>query len=431
MFTALAYLIIILGSISLVRITVFLVGSDIYSVQQTLRKKYRKQLFVPYFTVVVPAHNEENTIRNNLQSLIASNYPRERLQVVVVDDGSVDQTVSIVEQIIQENPKTHIELISQPNAGKAHALNRAIIQHATGELVMCLDADSSILPDAIINAAQYFTDKRVVALSSNVKIRPTKTFLNLIQRYEYLVCYQMKRAQTVFNIEYIIGGIGSTFRRSALKKVGYYDTDTITEDIDLTFKLIRCGNRNNRVIYGSNVIAYTESVLTIKDLIRQRFRWKHGRSQTFLKNLPLFFSFDKCHNKLLTWLYLPYALVADVTFFLEPLVIGFILYIVIAFGDWSTIVGAFAVNGLYVFFNVIAEDTIPLREKIKLAIMAPSMYFFFYILSFIEYVALIKSYLRAKELIKKTNNNCHWEHVERASLTQQENTPQKPNTMSL
>jgi cellulose synthase/poly-beta-1,6-N-acetylglucosamine synthase-like glycosyltransferase len=266
-----------------------------------------------------------------------------------------------------------------------------------------------------VNAASYFVDPRVVALSANVKIRPSGKLFNLIQVFEYLVCYQMKRAQTIFNIEYIIGGIGSTFRHSALMRVGFYDTDTITEDIDLTMKLLRLGGKKHRVIYGSDVIAYTESVLDLTGLIRQRFRWKYGRAQTVVKNHALFFNTSQKHSRWLTWFYLPYALFSDLAFFFEPFMVSYIAYIVIAYGDWVTLASAFGVVGGYIALNILAEDTIPLRQKLALAAIAPFMYFFFYILSYVEYLALIKTYMKFWEIPESIKaRNCGWTHVERA-----------------
>ena len=244
------FLIFLFGSINIIRMVLFMVGSDVYAVHHALKKKnaiVKKKL--PLFTVVIPAHNEENTILRSLLSVAHSEYPKRKLQLIVIDDGSSDTTVAIVQNFLKEHPYVSAQLVTQENVGKAHALNNAMQNFAKGDLIMCLDADSAIEPEALNNAAFYFNDPKVVALSSNVKIRKTRTLLNLIQMYEYLVCYQMKRAQTLFNVEYIIGGIGSTFRHATLKKVGYYDTNTITEDIDLTMKFLKLGNKDHRVVY--------------------------------------------------------------------------------------------------------------------------------------------------------------------------------------
>ncbi len=412
------FLIFLFGSVNIVRMVIFMVGSDVYAVRHHLQKKKAAALpkkKAPVFTVVIPAHNEENTILRSLQSVANSQYPKHKLQLVVIDDGSTDTTVEIVENFLKEHTFLKAELVMQKNAGKAHALNNAMQNYAKGALIMCLDADSAIAPEALNNAAYYFTDPKVVALSSNVKIRKTGTLLNLIQMFEYLVCYQMKRAQTLFNVEYIIGGIGSTFRHSTLQAVGYYDTNTITEDIDLTMKFLTLGNKEHRVIYGSDVITYTESVLNITGLIQQRYRWKYGRTQTFLKHKEMFFSRDKKYTKPLTWIYLPYAIFSDIAFFFEPFMLSYILYVVVRYNDWITIVSAFLVIGTYISLNVLAEDSITWKQRLKLVLIAPSMYFFFYLLSFVEYVALIKSYARFNAIRSSLKGNvCGWEHVARA-----------------
>jgi cellulose synthase/poly-beta-1,6-N-acetylglucosamine synthase-like glycosyltransferase len=411
-----ASLIVIFGLINIFRMAFFMIGSDIYTVKRALRTKRKQQITfgLPTISVIIPAHNEENTIIRTIESVLNATYPHELLEIVVMDDGSTDLTYQMVERYrLLVDGK--FKLVRQENAGKAHALNNGMRHHATGELMMCLDADSTLMPDALVNAASYFVDPRVVALSANVKIRPSGKLFNLIQVFEYLVCYQMKRAQTIFNIEYIIGGIGSTFRRSALIEVGFYDTDTITEDIDLTMKLLRLGGKKHRVIYGSDVIAYTESVLDLAGLIRQRFRWKYGRAQTFIKNRALFFNTSQKHSRWLTWFYLPYALFSDLAFFFEPFMVSYIAYIVIAYGDWVTLMSAIGIIGGYVALNILAEDTLPLRHKLILAAIAPLMYFCFYILSYVEYLALIKTYAKFWEIPRSIrSNNCGWTHVERA-----------------
>src|SRR5260221_6595718 len=224
----------------------------------------------------------------------------------------------------------------------------------------------------------------------------------------------MKRAQTVFNIEYIIGGIGSMYRKAMLKKIQYYDTNTVTEDIDLTMKVLQHGNKKNRVIYAADVVAYTESCLSIQALIRQRFRWKWGRYQTFLKNSNMFFNRNKKYTKPLTCIYLPYALYGDFAFFFEPIIIGYILYVTIHYRDLFTLLTACIVLSIYTAINILAEDTIDIGEKILLVVFSPLMYVLLYIMSFVEYVALLKSLGQMHTLRQSLEDGiCNWKHVER------------------
>ncbi len=411
-----SYLIVILGSVNLIRMAIFLIGSDIYGLMRHIYKKKNNSLpYLPKFSVIIPAHNEEKNILTSVKSVIENYYPVSKLEVIVVDDGSTDNTFNIVKEYKEYNNLDNLKLVYQKNAGKAHALNNGMINHSSGELVMCLDSDSSLEKHAIMNAASYFEDPTVAALSANVKIREGAGLLNLIQRFEYIVCYQMKRAQTLFNIEYIIGGIGSTFRKSAIELVNYYDTDTFTEDIDLTMKIINQGNIDYKAIYGCDVIANTESVLNIKSLIKQRYRWKYGRSQTFYKNRKMFFSSEDKYTKLLTWIYLPYALFCDLAFFLEPLMMFYIFYVVLKYGDYLTLISAMSLCVGYIILNILAEDTLKLKEKIKYLLASPTMYFYMYVMSFVEYVALIKAMINIFNLKNSLKKNiCSWQHVERA-----------------
>jgi cellulose synthase/poly-beta-1,6-N-acetylglucosamine synthase-like glycosyltransferase len=286
---------------------------------------------------------------------------------------------------------------------------------AKGDLVMCLDSDSAIEKNALLATAKHFEDEKLVALAANVKIIDDGSLLSLIQIFEYIICYQMKRAQTIFNVEYIVGGIGSTFRRSMLKRVNFYDTNTITEDIDLTLKIISEGNKKNRVAYGADVVVHTGGVQSISGLIKQRFRWKYGRAQTFWKNRSLFFNTDRKYSRWLTCGYLPFAIFCDFTFLLEPIAAGFIFYVAFRFADPLIVVSALTVISLYIGLNVLAENTIPVKKKLALLPLVPTMYLFFYVLSFVEYMALIKSIPKMHKVPESIRSNvCHWDHVARA-----------------
>ncbi len=397
----------------------FLIGSDIYSLRKHLNKKksFNEKPYIPSFSIVIPAHNESKTIIQCVASVVNNNYPQEKLEIVVVDDGSLDHTSNLLFDYKIKNKINNLKIIKQSNFGKAVALNNGIINETKGELVMCIDADSYLKNDAILKAAQYFKSNQVVAMAANLKIIYTGSLINLIQIYEYIIAYQMKRAQTLYNVEYIIGGIGSTFRRSILEKVKYYDTNTVTEDIDLTMKILRLGNKKFRVVYGADVLAYTSGVLTIKGLIAQRYRWKFGRTQTFLKNKLMFFNSDQKYTKGLTWFYLPFAVFSDLSFILEPILVSYIMYIVIVYSDWITLLSAFLVIFIYICINILAEDAISNKNKIKLLFLAPTMYFYFYILSFIEYIALVKALINFKNLKKSiVEGGCRWQHVDRMAI---------------
>ncbi len=397
-----------------------MVGSDIYNLVEHIRRVSSKRALLPTITVLIPAHNESNTIIPCVQSVTSARYPKEKVQIIVVDDGSTDDTVEQVREYMKKPNAYNVNVISQPNKGKAHALNNALRKYVHTDLVMCLDADSSLDKRALKESAWYFRDQRVVAMAANVRIRPLPTILNFTQRLEYLISYQFKRALTLFNVEYIIGGIGSVFRVSAMRKVNYYDTNTLTEDIDLTMKLIRLGNKENRVIYGPKVLAYTESVLDVPGLIKQRYRWKYGRTQTFLKNPKMFFNFEDKHNKLLTLFYLPYIIFTDIIYFFEPLLTAYLVGASIYYRDVTTLISAFLIMSVYIVMNVIAEDTLTWKERLKLGLASPIMYFLFYIINYVDYIALFKSIWNLGQIYDSVQEGSvavsKWEHVARSKV---------------
>ncbi|HEX7260132.1 MAG TPA: glycosyltransferase family 2 protein [Candidatus Saccharimonadia bacterium] len=407
----LAWIITILGIINLSRITLYMIGADWHDVNHHRRKRVIKSRpYRPYISIIVPAHNEESVILRNLSSIYANDYARK--EVIVIDDGSSDKTLRRARYFKEKHRLANMHVVHQENRGKAGAINNGIMR-AKGSLVMVLDADSALHASALGEVGGYFKDKRVQLAAANIKIIEDGSIFNMMQKFEYLLCYRMKRAQTAFNMEYIIGGIASTFRKSAAKSVNFFDTDTVTEDIDFTLKLIRNDNISKRVIYAPSVIAYTESVQTMSQLIRQRFRWKYGRTQTFIKNKHMFLSRSRKHDWRLTWFQMPFALFSEFTFLLEPLLIGFILYIVIRYQDFGTLLGAYAVMTIYLALNVIAEETETRRSKLRLTALAPLQYPFTFVLTAVEYAASIKTLIHMRQLVRGGGES-RWNHVERS-----------------
>lgn len=407
-------LIAALSLLNFVRIFSMLIGSDLYDIRQILRQKKarRARPYQSEITIVIPAYNEEVGVIRTLDSVLANTYKRK--QVIVVNDGSKDRTANVLRSY-QRKHRGQFTIVTQANAGKAAAINRAVRYHATGSLVMVVDADSLLQPDAIARMVAHFRDRRVMASAANVKIIPTRKLLGVAQRFEYLISYRMKRALTVFNMEYIVGGVGSTFRRSLLLSAGLYDTDTMTEDIDLTVKLIRkYGNKKRRIHYAADVVAYTEHVLNFRSLIKQRFRWKYGRFQTLLKNTALFFNASNKYDKRLTWYQLPYALIGELILLLEPFLVGYILYVVLRFADLTSLISVYIIVTAFIFLTLLGEESESLRAKLGLALLLPLTYVLMYILTAVEFAALVKSARKSRELFRHEMAESSWEHVERS-----------------
>src|SRR5579884_1576561 len=149
---------------------------------------------------------------------------------------------------------------------------------------MCLDADSILHPSAIERAVSYFSDPKIIGVAANVRVIGNRTTLGKLQQFEHMIGYRSKKFYSLSNCEFIVGGVASTYRKSVLKKVKFYDDDTLTEDIGLSLKLIaKEGNRRRRVTYAADVVALTEGVSSFNDLLKQRYRWKMGNLQNLYK----------------------------------------------------------------------------------------------------------------------------------------------------
>jgi len=362
-------------------------------------------------SVIVPAHNEERTLLRNIKSVADSTY--KYIELIIVNDSSTDATKRIAMKFQREY--FGVKVVDVQVRGKAKALNQGL-KYAEGSLVMCLDADSAISKDAIENAVKEFRDESLIALSANVKILPGKGFLNLLQRVEYLMNYQMKKAEVLTNIQYIIGGVGSMYRLKELKEVGLYDTDTITEDIDLSMKMIEFYGKNKRIGYSPSVVVFTEAVLSIPDLYKQRIRWKYGRYQSFLKRKKLFLSTR--YNFLLSWIYLPYALYAELSYLLEPLILVYVLYWIIQFGDFTMLITSLVVFITFTLLQMLgASNGYSVKERVKLALLSIIFIIPMYLVVYYEYLVTVVGIIGIKRIISERKNgvvNCDWKPVDRA-----------------
>ncbi len=231
----------------------------------------------PSVTVLIPAHNEESVIVQTVQSVLLSDYTN--MHVIVVDDGSTDATLELLHTNFGRN--SYVQIIHQANRGKAAALNNAL-SHAQTEIVVTIDADTEIEPDAIRNLLRHFSDPKVGAVAGNVKVGNRSRWLTRWQALEYITSQNMeKRAFDLLNCITVVPGALGAWRRAAIEAAGGITADTVAEDADLTIAIRRLGWR---VTYDEYAIAWTEAPETPGVLIRQRFRWTFGTLQSFWKH---------------------------------------------------------------------------------------------------------------------------------------------------
>jgi cellulose synthase/poly-beta-1,6-N-acetylglucosamine synthase-like glycosyltransferase len=231
----------------------------------------------PTVSVIIPAYNEEDVIVSTVNAALASDYPK--LEVVVVNDGSADTTGELLEEHFGANSR--VRIFSQPNRGKPAALSRALAE-SSGEIVVSIDADTAIEPEAVTKLIRHFADDRVGAVAGNVKVGNRDRWLTRWQALEYITSQNMeKRAFDLLDCIIVVPGAVSAWRAKAVNACGGFTADTVAEDTDLTIALRRAGWR---ILYDEEAIGYTQAPETAAALVRQRFRWTYGTLQSVWKH---------------------------------------------------------------------------------------------------------------------------------------------------
>ncbi|HYH79983.1 MAG TPA: glycosyltransferase [Longimicrobium sp.] len=234
--------------------------------------------FTPPVSIVVPAYNEGRIIAASIRSLLAQRYPR--FEVLVVDDGSTDDTYAQAAAFSGRQGGVNVRVVSKGNSGKAGALNTGIAL-SRYPFVLCVDGDSRLSENTLRRMVRHFRDPDVAAVAGNVKVVNRIGFWARLQALEYIEGHNMaRRAQGFMRAVNIIPGPVGMFRRETVQRLGGYDTDTYAEDADLTLKILAAGWR---VEYEASALAFTEAPESLNALIKQRYRWTRGILQALRK----------------------------------------------------------------------------------------------------------------------------------------------------
>ncbi|HYR57155.1 MAG TPA: glycosyltransferase, partial [Chthoniobacteraceae bacterium] len=278
--------------------------------------------FQPLVSVLIPGFNESKVIARTIRSVLASDYAR--IEIFVIDDGSNDGMGDVVEAEFPAHPK--VRLLRQENAGKAAALNNGIAQ-SSGEIVVGLDADTQFVTDTISSLVRHFADPRVGAVAGNVKVGNVINLLTKWQAVEYITSQNVDRlAYAQLNAVTVVPGAVGAWRRRALDEVGGYLTDTLAEDMDLTWRLRR---KIWKIETESRAIAWTEAPAAVPQFFKQRFRWSFGTLQCLWKHRGALFRYGW-----FGWLGLPTLWLFQIFFqVLAPVVDLQILYALGAFAS--------------------------------------------------------------------------------------------------
>ncbi|MFC3162842.1 glycosyltransferase [Ciceribacter thiooxidans] len=278
-FTSLSYLSVAINVLFWVSVVAGIARVLFVTVASHLRRRHplRDPDYAPPVTVLIPAYCEQDTIVGTVASVLVSDYPD--LRVIVIDDGSTDKTCSRLVAEYGDDPR--VRIMRQSNHGKYAALNHAYTYVET-DIVVAIDADTTIAPDAIGKLVRHFRDPAVGAVAGNVKVSNRDRLLTRMQALEYITAQNMDRraAERINGMLVVPGAIGA-WRRKAVEEAGYYSRQTFAEDADLTVSVIRAGYK---VVYEEGAIALTKAPTGLDRFLHQRLRWLFGMMQTGWKH---------------------------------------------------------------------------------------------------------------------------------------------------
>ena len=226
---------------------------------------------LPTVSVIVAARDEAAVIADTLRSLDQLDYPRESLEIVVIDDGSSDQTYALAAAVVgRARHRMRIQHYGA-SAGKAQRLNEATAA-AASELLLFLDADHQVEPDLLrrmVGRLAGRPDVACVQVASSAR-NADENLLTKLLEMEYLFrCYALYSGKQVA----MFVGSGGMVRRAALQQIGGFHTEMLTEDVEMSYRLYRAGHS---VVYDDALCTHDLAASTFKSFFVQRLRWMRG-----------------------------------------------------------------------------------------------------------------------------------------------------------
>ncbi len=228
---------------------------------------------LPVFSIVIPAKNEEKVVGRLLNALLRLDYPKDKVEVIVVEDGSTDETVDICERFAVGNLNLKILRKSCSN-GKPSALNLAI-KNATGDIIGFFDADNVPDRDVLRKAAEYFSSPQVVAIQGRThSINSDENMLTKLLSHEEMIWFEAYlRGRDVLKLFVHLKGSCQFLRRQVLEELNGFDERVLSEDMEISARLAKKGYGIN---YAPDVVSWQESPACWKQLFTQRIRWFRG-----------------------------------------------------------------------------------------------------------------------------------------------------------
>ena len=224
----------------------------------------------PKVTIIVPAWNEETTIYKTVRSLLDLNYPKEKLQIFLIDDGSTDNTWKVISRF---SKYSNIKVFHKENGGKYTALNLGL-EKVESDFLGCLDADSVADRESLARIMSYFEkDEKVMAVAPSIIAINSKTFIQNAQKVEYDLSAYIKKMLGVLGAIHVTPGPLTIFRKKVFDDLGPYRHAHNTEDMEIAYRMQK---NHYKIEQCNDAYVYTNTPPTVVKLYKQRLRWIYG-----------------------------------------------------------------------------------------------------------------------------------------------------------
>jgi cellulose synthase/poly-beta-1,6-N-acetylglucosamine synthase-like glycosyltransferase len=256
--------------------------------KKTLKK--RRLMERPEVSIVIPAYNEEPNVIPTLNSVVSLKYPRSKIKIIFIDDGSKDNTYQLATDHCNKLRKKYqykeILVLTQKNAGKYAAMNNAL-QYVDTEFFATLDADSFPESTALQRILTMFDSSQIAAVSPVLKVYQPKNKIQLIQGFEYFINHFYKSLICRLNAIHVVPGPLSVYRTNIVKQIGGFHEAHKTEDMEIAMRL---QEHQYRIVQCDDAFVYTKTPQTIRELYVQRHRWNYGTFKNLLDYRRMLFN---------------------------------------------------------------------------------------------------------------------------------------------
>lgn len=228
-----------------------------------------KDVALPTVAIVVPCFNEGASLSGTLRSLLALSYPREKFEILVVDDGSTDNTLALARTFATDD---RVKVFHKENGGKHTAMNLALA-NTNATLIGCLDADSVVAQDALLHVAPLFVRSAIAAVTPGIHVREPRTMLQHMQHVEYRLSIFNRFILAALGSVFITPGPFSIFRTAVIRELGGWRAGHSTEDMEMALRIQSAGHL---IANQPQAVVHTATPAHVQALFRQRVRWTYG-----------------------------------------------------------------------------------------------------------------------------------------------------------